>query len=114
MDSASQKIALASRRLKLRHFSVLIAVIEHGSMAKAAESLAITQPVISKAIADLEGIVDVRLFERTSEGVEPTLYGRALYKRGVGLLDELRLTISELWSLADPDVGHLRIGASEA
>ena len=43
-----------SRRLKLRHLHVLRAVVEHGSMMKAAEQLAVSQPVVSKAIADLD------------------------------------------------------------
>lgn len=43
-----------SRRVKLRQLNVFIAVVECGSMAKAAEHLAISQPVISKMIASLE------------------------------------------------------------
>src|ERR1700731_4710986 len=53
-----------SRRLKLRHLNVLLAVAKWGSMAKAAEHLSITQPVVSKAIADLEGILGVPLLDR--------------------------------------------------
>jgi DNA-binding transcriptional LysR family regulator len=37
-----------SRRIKLRQLNVFIAVVKYGSMAKAAEHLAISQPVISK------------------------------------------------------------------
>jgi len=62
-----------SRRLKLRHLNILLAVVERGSMAKAAEQLSISQPVISTAIADLEHVVGVRLLDRGPHGVEPTL-----------------------------------------
>ena len=41
------------RRLKLRDLHILLAVVQHGSMAKAAAALAISQPAVSKAIADL-------------------------------------------------------------
>src|SRR4051794_26605519 len=44
----------AARRIKLRQLEVLVAIAECGTMGKAAERLALTQPVISKAIADLE------------------------------------------------------------
>ena len=52
------------RQLKLRHLEVLLAVVQWGSMARAAEHLAITQPVISKVISDLEHTVGVRLLDR--------------------------------------------------
>ena len=48
------------RRLKLRDVHILLAVVQWKSMARAAERLAISQPVISKAIADLERTVGVR------------------------------------------------------
>src|SRR5690242_15313289 len=67
-----------SRRIKLRQLNVFIAVVEHGSMAKAAEHLSISQPVVSKMIASLEQTLGVPLLERGRLGVEPTLYGNAL------------------------------------
>ena len=111
---SEERANVASERVKLRHLRLLAAVIERGSMAGAAERLSMTQPAVSKAIADLEQIVGMRLLERTSEGVEPTIYGQALHKRSIGLFDELKSTMSELSALADPEVGYLRIGASES
>ena len=67
-----------------------------GSMGKAAERLAIAQPSVSKAIADLEHIIGVRLLDRTVTGVVPTPYGRALLRRGMGAFDELRQGIKDL------------------
>ena len=57
MPDASQ----ISRRIKLRQLTVFIAVVEYGSMAKAAEHLSISQPVISKMIATLEQTLGVPL-----------------------------------------------------
>src|ERR1041385_4472689 len=102
-----------SRRIKLRQLNVFIAVIEYGSMAKAAERLAISQPVISKTIASLEQTLGVPLLERSRLGVEPTLYGRALLKRSIALFNDLRSGVDELQSLADPTTGELRIGSTE-
>lgn len=103
-----------SRRLKLRHLNVLLAVVEQGSMAKAAKRLAVSQPVVSKAVADLEHTLGVRLVERGQRGVEPTVYGRALLKRSVTIFDDLRASVSELEFLADPTAGELRVGSTEA
>jgi DNA-binding transcriptional LysR family regulator len=63
------------RRVKLRQLNILIAIAKWGSMARAAENLAISQPVVSKAIAELESTLGVRLFDRSNQGVEPTIYG---------------------------------------
>jgi DNA-binding transcriptional LysR family regulator len=108
-----QRAEQVSRRLKLRQLNVLLAVARCGSMAKAAEQLAISQPVVSKAIAELEHVVGVRLLDRVPHGVEPTPHGRALLKRSVAIFDDLRATVGELELLSDPTAGELRIGCEE-
>jgi len=102
------------RRLKLHDLHVLLTVAELGSMGKAAERLAVSQPSVSKAIADMEHTIGVRLLDRTSKGVECTAYGRALLRRGMGAFDELRQGIKDIESLADPMVGEVRVGCPEA
>jgi DNA-binding transcriptional LysR family regulator len=107
-------IDLVSRRIKLQHFSVVAAVAQTGSMGKAAKQLAISQPVVSKVIADLEQMLGVRLFDRSARGVEPTFYGRALLKRSVALFDDIKTSVEEIRFLADPTAGELRVGMTEA
>jgi len=109
-----QRAENVSRRLKLRQLEVLLVVAQCRSMAKAAEHLAITQPVVSKTIADLESTLGVRLFDRNSRGIELTLYGRAFLKRSAAVFNDLRTSVAELDHLADPAAGELRIGSSEA
>src|SRR5882757_5423868 len=103
-----------SQRLKLRDLRLLLSVTDFGSMAKAAAHLHLTQSGVSKAIADMEHTLGVRLFDRTPRGVEPTLYGRALRKWGNAVFDDLRQGIKEIEYLADPTTGELQIGCSEA
>lgn len=105
---------MAARRLSTRELRMFLAVARSGSMAKAAKTLATSQPAISKAIADMEHNLGVRLLDRSPQGVEPTQYGRALIKCGNAVFDELRQGIKEIEFLADPTVGELRIGCSEA
>ncbi|MGH6803053.1 MAG: LysR family transcriptional regulator [Methyloceanibacter sp.] len=102
-----------SRRVKLHHLKVVLAVAEWGSMAKAAKQLSISQPVVSKTVADLEDVLGVRLFDRSPQGVEPTLYGRALLKRSVGIFDDLNTSVDEIRFLSDPAAGELRLGSTE-
>jgi molybdate transport repressor ModE-like protein len=101
------------RRLKLRDLHILLAVAQHGSMAKAAAELAISQPAVSKAIADMEHTVGLRLLDRTRQGTEVTTYGQALINHGMVIFDELKQAAEELEFLAGPTVGELRIGSSE-
>jgi len=99
------------RRIRLRDLHILLAVVQSKSMAKAAEHLAISKPVVSKVIADLEHVLGVRLLERDRHGAEPTIYGAALLKRGVTVFDELREGVKDIELLADPAAGELRIGS---
>jgi DNA-binding transcriptional LysR family regulator len=100
------------RRIKLRDLHVFQAVVQAGSMTKAANQLAISVPVVSKAIADLEHSVGVQLLDREPQGVAPTAYGRALLHRSAIAFEELRQGIKDIEFLADPTVGEVRIGST--
>jgi DNA-binding transcriptional LysR family regulator len=86
------------------------AVVNAGSMAKAAAHLKITQPSVSKAISDLESVLGVRLFDRSSHDVALTIYGDALLKCRTAVFDELKQGIRSIEFLADPSVGEVKIG----
>ena len=101
------------RRVRLRDLHILLAVAQWGSMAKAAEHLAISHPVISKTISDLERALGVRLLDRSSQGVEPTVYGREVLNCSVAVFDELRQGVKRIEFLTDPTAGELRIGSSD-
>ena len=99
-------------RLKLRELRILVAVTQAGSMGKAAVQLAISQPAVSRAIADLEVSLGVSLLDRSPQGVEPTPYGRALINRSLAAFDELRQGVKDIEFLADPTAGEVWIGTS--
>ncbi len=100
------------RRVKIRDLHILLAVAQSGSMARAADQLAISQPVVSKTISDLEYALGVRLLDRTSRGIEPTTYGRAFINCGTAVFDELRRGVQQIEFLSDPSVGTVRIGVA--
>jgi DNA-binding transcriptional LysR family regulator len=101
------------RRIKLRDLDILMAVIAAGGMGKAAGRLNMSQSAISKAVADLEHTLGVRLLDRSRKGVEPTPYGHALVQRGAIVFDELRQSVADIDFLSDPTAGELRIGTTE-
>src|SRR3954468_4505111 len=100
------------RKLKLRQLEILLAVANAGSMAKAAKQLAISQPAISRAIADAEHALGLPLFDRSRQGVRPTRYGDALVKRGIAAFDEIAQGEKDVAFLADPASGELWIGSA--
>lgn len=101
------------RRLKLRDLHILSTVVQWGSMAKAATHLAMSQPAVSEAIANLEAALRVRLLDRNRRGIEPTLYAHALLKRGHVVFDELSQGIRDIEFLADPTTGEIRIASQD-
>jgi DNA-binding transcriptional LysR family regulator len=96
-----------ARRLRFRDLQVFFAIVECGSMAKAAARLEMTQPAVSEIVAALESAFAAQLFDRSSRGVEPTIYGRALLKRGLAAFDELKQGIRDIQFLADPATGEV-------
>ena len=101
------------RRLKLRDLHILSAVVQWGSMARAASHLAMSQPAVSESIANLEDALGVRLLDRSTRGIEPTPYAHALLKRGHVVFDELRQGIRDIEFLANPTVGEVRVASGD-
>jgi DNA-binding transcriptional LysR family regulator len=99
------------RRMKLQDLHVLMTVVQAGSMRKAASLLNMSQPSISRSIAELENAVGVRLLDRNPQGVGPTAYGRALLDGGTAMFDELYQAVKNIEFLADPTAGEVRIGS---
>jgi len=98
------------RRLRLRDLRVFFAVVQSGSLSKAAAQLRVSHPAVSQVIADLEHALGARLFDRSSRGVEPTIYARALLVRGRAAFDELKQGIRDIEFLTDPTAGELTVG----
>jgi DNA-binding transcriptional LysR family regulator len=100
------------RRLKLRDLNIFLAVAKERSMSRAAIALAVSQPAVSKSIADIEHTLRAPVFDRTPFGVEPTPYGRALMTRANAVFDELHHSIKDIEALLDPTTGETRIGST--
>lgn len=100
-------------RFRVRDLYILSTVIKSGGMAKAARQLGMSQPSVSEAIANLESILGVRLLDRDTRGIEPTIYAEAILKRSVAIFDELKQTVNDVQFLADPAKGELKIGCSD-
>lgn len=101
------------RRLRLKDLHTLQTVAEVGSMAKASRQLALSQPAISKAIAEMEHTLGATLLDRSTRGVELTECGRILIARGRIIFDELREGVKDIHHASDPTRGEIRVGTTE-
>jgi DNA-binding transcriptional LysR family regulator len=105
---------LIGERVRLRELRILHAVIQAGSMAKAAHALSMTQPAVSQAIGHLEAALNLPVLERSPTGVVPTAFGAVLLRRALEAADVLADGLREIEALADPDAGEIVVGASES
>ncbi len=94
---------------ELRHLVYFREVARQLHFRKAAETLAVAQPALSRAIAQLESALDSDLLNRTRRGVEITPAGRFLLERIEPLLRGLAAIPGDLAALAGGQVGHLRV-----
>jgi len=98
-------------RLKTRQLLLLIALDEQRNIHRAAEELHMTQPAASKQLKDLEDMLDVRLFERLSRGMEPTIYGETMIRHARMALTSLSLAHEDIVALKSGLSGQVAIGA---
>src|SRR6185369_10418627 len=98
--------------LNLHHLRLFTAVVEHGGFTRAASALRLSQPAISKSLAELERQVGMTLVDRTGRAGRLTDAGRSLYERAREIFGAERAAERELRELRGLERGRLRVGAS--
>jgi DNA-binding transcriptional LysR family regulator len=96
--------------MEFRDLSYLLEVAAIGNLGRAAQSLGLTQPALTKCVARLEREFGVPLLERTAKGVALTVYGERLARYAERFRDAHQDIRRELKELSTGQVGHLRIG----
>jgi DNA-binding transcriptional LysR family regulator len=92
--------------LELRQLRALVAVAEAQTFTDAAIALGTSQASVSRSVAALERALGVRVFQRTTRSVTPTVAGKRIIEHARRVLDEARL----LEDAARDDAGELRVG----
>jgi len=95
----------------LEHF---LAAYEARSLGRAASQLGLSQPALSKSIRKLERELGLRLFDRTTSGIVPTIYAQTLARRGQAIRADLRNSLTELQMLQRGEVGEVHLGIAPA
>lgn len=96
--------------MTLKHMRIFITVYQEMNVTRAAESLHMTQPAVTRAIQEIEGYYGVCLFERMNHRLYRTESGRELYARAIQIMDSFDSLEKEIknWD----ELGVLRVGAS--
>lgn len=101
---------LLDGRVKIRHLVLVTAIAEAGTLVRAAESLHITQPVVTRGLREIEDVLGVPLFERMPRGVTPTPYGVSFIEHARSVLAELRAAGEEVRLLRSAQLGTVTVG----
>lgn len=103
-----------ARQLNLRQVEAFKAVIEHGTVSRAAEVMNVSQPAISKLVAHLEEDTSLRLFERVKGRLAPTPNGMRLYAEVDRIFAGLRQVENAVETIRRDEQGRLLIGVMPA
>lgn len=106
-----EKDGLFSQRIRLRHLHTFVAVAQQGTLGRAAETLNLSQPALSKTLNELEQLTGTRLFERGRLGAQLTVPGEQFLTHAVKVLDALNTAGQALNRKEDASADVVRVGA---
>ena len=100
-------------RLRFRHLQLIAEVDRTGSLSRAAEVMMLTQPALSKALKEVEGMLGFAVFDRGSRGLQKTAQGAVVVQGALLMLRELQHVQVEAEAAGAQGVsGLLRLGTS--
>ncbi|HEY9063463.1 MAG TPA: LysR substrate-binding domain-containing protein [Burkholderiaceae bacterium] len=97
--------------LKLRHLQLLVALDQFRHLGRAAEFLSLTQPAVSKSLAEIERMFGLALFVRSTRGTEPTPHGTTVVRFARSVLADYDRTRDEIAAVSSGAAGRVRVGA---
>lgn len=98
-------------RLKMRQILLLVALDEHRNIHKAADKVSMTQPAATRLLGDLERLLGVQLFDRSTRGVQPNAYGVSLIRHSRMMLVTLDHARDEINAISSGTTGRTCVGA---
>ncbi|HXZ06683.1 MAG TPA: LysR family transcriptional regulator [Paraburkholderia sp.] len=98
-------------RLRMKQLHLLIALDEHKSLHKAAGVMAMTQSAASKALHELESMLEAPLFERAKSGLIPNQFGHCVIRYARLVATDLTSLCQDLAEIRSGEGGRLAIGA---
>ncbi|MBP0590902.1 LysR family transcriptional regulator [Paraburkholderia sp. LEh10] len=98
-------------RLRLKQLRLLIALDEHGSLHRAADEMALTQPGATKALREIEATFGATLFMRSPQGIQPNELGRCVVRYARLIHMDVAHLREEMAGILQGSGGRLAVGA---
>jgi DNA-binding transcriptional LysR family regulator len=98
----------------IRSLQYFVRAVELGSLSAVAREHGTTQPTVSKIIAALEDSLGVRLLERSTSSLSPTVQGLRFYERSKGVLEDYAEAVADARGQTQTASGLLRVNAPVA
>lgn len=96
--------------MDVRGMRYFVAIVEHGSLTRAAEVVCVAQPALSQQLAALEGELGVALLHRSAKGVKPTEAGKTLYRHARAILKQIDVARADVRVAGTDIAGNVAIG----
>ncbi|WER48565.1 LysR substrate-binding domain-containing protein [Cupriavidus sp. WKF15] len=100
--------------IKLRHLQLLVALDEFRHLGRTAEFLSVSQPAVSRVLTEVEKMLGLTLFTRSTRGTEPTAAGESLVRFARSVLAQYEQTRDEIAAVESGASGRIRIGSMGA
>ncbi|KWR76526.1 LysR substrate-binding domain-containing protein [Cupriavidus sp. IDO] len=100
--------------IKLRHLQLLVALDEFRHLGRTAEFLSVSQPAVSKVLTEVEKMLGLTLFTRSTRGTEPTAAGESLVRFARSVLAQYEQTRDEIAAVESGASGRIRVGSMGA
>lgn len=97
--------------IKLRHLQLLVALDQFRHLGRTAEFMSVSQPAVSKMLAEVESMLALTLFDRSARGTAPTASGVSLIRFARSVLAEYERTRDEIAAVASGTAGRTRVGS---
>ena len=109
-DKGEHPVASPEQKITTTQLRALSAVADAGNFSLAARNMGASQPSLHRAARDLERVLEVQLFEKTSQGIALTRPAKGLVKSVKLAFAELRQGFSELAAMQGRDTGSIVVG----
>src|SRR5688500_17138687 len=97
--------------IKLRHLQLVVALDQFRHLGRTSEFLSVSQPAVSRMLGEVESMLELTLFERSTRGTVPTAAGRSFVRFARGVLAEYERTRDEIAAEESGAAGRTRVGA---
>ena len=100
--------------MELRQLRYFVAIVDHGSLSRAARALHVAQPALTQQLRQLEEELHARLLHRSAQGVLSTDAGKIFYEHAQAILKQIDDARSAVRQSTDTPSGTVALGIPQS